>query len=114
MKITDKESAMKFLTELMTEIHNQDNRITACPYFFVIQDTDYAANNEDGEECCSYKRRRNVFLTEKAIKKHMEENKHHYSAGDEMVYLDHAWRNDELKNLLVALGHITGVPYVFK
>ncbi len=51
-----------------------------------------------------------VFFTEKAIFKHLEENKHHYPAGTD-TYVEHAYRNPELRNLLEHIGKLVEVPY---
>lgn len=37
-----------------------------------------------------------TFLTEKAAKRHLEQNKHHYS-DKARIYVDHAWRNPEME-----------------
>ena len=37
-----------------------------------------------------------TFLTEKAAKKHLEQNKHHYS-DKARIYVSHAWRNPEME-----------------
>ncbi len=51
-----------------------------------------------------------VFFTEKAIFKHLEENKHRYPEGTD-TYLEHAWRNPELKQLFENIGKLVGIPY---
>ena len=37
-----------------------------------------------------------IFLTEKAAKRHLEQNKHHYS-DKARIYVSHAWRNPEME-----------------
>tara|TARA_R110001632_G_scaffold167755_1_gene286315 strand:- start:1006 stop:1506 length:501 start_codon:yes stop_codon:yes gene_type:complete len=37
-----------------------------------------------------------TFLTEKAAKRHLEQNKHHYSKKAR-IYVDHAWRNPQME-----------------
>ena len=50
------------------------------------------------------------FLTEKAVAQHIEENQHNLPKGTD-TYLDHAYRNPELKNLLTAVGILVGIAY---
>ena len=103
---TDVEKTLDSLTwlkRLMKEINNQDNRCTATPNIFVIR-------CQNQEENTGY--RNNFFFTAKAAEKFLEENKHNYP--DHYVYLDHAYRNDELLKLLECVGAVTGEPYVRK
>jgi len=50
------------------------------------------------------------FLTEEAAKRHIAQNKHHYPDGVD-TYVDHAWRNPEIKRLYECLGLLVGVPF---
>ena len=107
------EEAMEFLRELITEYNTQDNRATASPYFFVIRDPmplDPEEEDEDEEGVTVEVKQKNVFLTQKAIDKHMKDNHYHYSSAA-YAYLDHAWRNPELEKLLEAVGAVSGVEY---
>jgi hypothetical protein len=50
------------------------------------------------------------FLTEKAAKQFLKSNNYHY--GDEATtYVRHFWRNNEMKNLLIAAATMAGVEY---
>lgn len=107
-KIRTPEQAMDFLKKLMHEINAQDNRMTACPYFYVLKEPD-VTDDEDPQKIS----RKNVFLTEKAAKQHIDENQHHYPEGT-FPYLDHGWRNPELLDLLTAIGVLVGEEYILK
>ncbi len=50
------------------------------------------------------------FLTEEAVMHHIETNQHNLPKGTD-TYLDHAYRNPELKKLLACVGQLVGVPY---
>lgn len=49
----------------------------------------------------------NLFLTEEAIKKHLELNYYHYKNAD--TYAIYLWRNPEMEQLLKILFQITGI-----
>lgn len=49
-----------------------------------------------------------VFLTEKAINKHIEANRHHYGKTAQS-YVDHFWRNPEMESLFKAIADISGI-----
>lgn len=64
-------------------------------------------NSELGLECIigNYEHvYSNAFLTEKACKRHIEGNKHHYR--NPIDYLQHAFRNPELEKVLEILSKI--------
>jgi hypothetical protein len=145
----------EFLINLSNELNTQNNRATATPYFFQIQDEEeFSVGEGQGEvgwfcdgtiirtqdeikeaifeykgweigcksdeksfakmKCYDkenileenyrkiYTSSRNVyinaFLTEKACKKHIEANKHHYKKP--IDYLSYAFRNPELEKVL--------------
>jgi hypothetical protein len=48
----------------------------------------------------------NVFLTEKACHKHMENNHYHFKKP--FSYVNHAWRNPELEQLFKIIHEIAG------
>ena len=52
----------------------------------------------------------NCFLTEKSAKEFLERNSHHYSS-EATTYVNHFWRNNEMKNLLIAAATMAGVEY---
>lgn len=99
-----KEEALKWLEEFITEINNQDNRGTACPYYY-----DLRYRNEEGyEEHVGYGG--TVFFTQKATDEYIEDNGHNLPKG---VYTFLCWggRNPELKQLLESIGAAVGVPH---
>ena len=51
-----------------------------------------------------------VFLTEKAINKHIRLNQHHYGKSARN-YIDHFWRNPEMENLFRAIADIAGIEF---
>lgn len=141
---------LDFARKLAEEIDAQDNRCTARPYFYVIQEKRVEAVPEgcgdfvrwlhcDGElmdeddvrdwlelddsadipdiadereeltaiscvERWVTPENHNVFFTEKAIKKHIKANAHHW--GETRTYVRHAWRNPEMEGALSALREI--------
>jgi hypothetical protein len=101
----NKETALNFLKELITEYNTQDNMITATPYFIVIRDP---IQDEDGGRVETLQK--NMFLTHKAAQEHLRANHYHYSQYVQ-TYLDHAWRNPEFEKLLEAIGLVAGVEY---
>jgi len=50
------------------------------------------------------------FFTEKAAKRHIQENQHNLPEGTD-TYLQHAYRNPEIQTLLESIGKVVGVPY---
>ena len=95
-----KEEAMEWLKVFMQKVNTQDNRATASPFFYTIK-----FKYDDGDT----ERTRNMFLTADAAEKYLEENKH--NLPNSYVYLDHAYRNEELRSLLLSLGTILDMPY---
>ncbi len=55
---------------------------------------------------------RNVFFTEKACKKHISENKHHYNKP--VDYVEYAFRNPELEHLIKIIKSLTKKPQANK
>lgn len=150
MKVEIPEESFQFLKDLVAEIKSQSNRMTASPYFYVIQEKEIVVvpdgcgdktmylhcdgefmNEEevrdwaddqvldidelvsDHEEYLTpyevrddrvTKEHHNVFFTEKACHKHIEQNHYHFSAP--RSYVRHAWRNPEMENLFKAINKI--------
>lgn len=49
-----------------------------------------------------------IFLTEKAAKKHLEQNRHHYGK-DAVTYVKYFWRCPEMENLFKAIADVSGI-----
>lgn len=94
----NKDEAKQFLSNLITEINNQDNRITASPYYYVVKGK---GNKET-----------NIFFSEKACTEHMKANAHHYVG--ERSFVKHAWRNPEIENLFKAISSLSETPLDWK
>jgi hypothetical protein len=124
-----------FLINLSKELNTQDHRATAMPYFYQIQTKEQVAVPEgcgimawhqDGslietdeeidtvvfewkDESVPFEDKEkleNAFLTEKACKKHIELNYYHYCKP--VDYLNHAFRNPELEQVLKFICQLTG------
>jgi hypothetical protein len=95
-----KEEARAWLEEFMRKVNSQDNRATASPHFYVIH---YKLDEVDRVH------KENIFFTEDAAEAYLEANRHNLPNG--YVYLDHARRNPEIRNLLLSLGVLLDQPY---
>ena len=151
MKIEIDEKSYKFLKNLIDEIDQQDNRATASPYYYVVQekrervlppgsDGDKILYYHDGEymeasewaDALEFDTEEkflewwndeypyeeplrveyymgepelsNVFFTEKACHKHIEQN--HYHFRNPRSYVKHAWRNPEINELFEVIRKI--------
>lgn len=51
----------------------------------------------------------NHFLTQEAAKNHLENNRHHYHGKNQRTYVQHAYRNKELEQLIKAVEEITQI-----
>jgi len=146
MKVEITKSACQFLKQLAKEVKTQDNRCTASPYYYAVEedeeivgiDTGWTDDvrwvSEDGEYRLTFdelvasgdhegmptdeleaeewleahgwekvgvltrSRYSNVFLTEKAVREHIQANHYHYKNPRDFLFF--AGRNPEMKCLI--------------
>ncbi len=89
-----------FLHNLSTELNKQDNRATTDPYFYQVKE-EKELPTVSRQTIDIYR----TFLTEKACKKHISENKHHYNKP--VDYIEYFFKNPELEHLIKIIKSLT-------
>ena len=97
--------AREWLRGFMTKVNTQNNRATACPYYYDLR------YKRDGEEEKRVEYSTSIFFTEEAAKQYIVDNAHNLPEG---VYTYLCWggRNHEMRDLLSSIGELVGVPYI--